>query len=83
MMMNKEINQLDDLARKTKRKWEELPSLVCNFLFLSYFSMCEPSIRPSTSFLFQQLIQCNASWNDRSLGEGVSLQFCVCVWVFV
>lgn len=51
MMMNREISQSDDLARKTNRKWEELPSLIWNLffwiffcffcsLFLSFLSVC-------------------------------------------
>lgn len=36
-MMNREISQSDDLARKTNRKWEELPSLVWNLFFWNYF----------------------------------------------
>lgn len=46
-MMNMEINQTDDLARKTNRKWEELLSLEWNLFFvLSYLSMCESSVHP-------------------------------------
>jgi len=54
MMMNKDISQSDDLAKKTNRKWEELPSLMWNFSFFEYFFLffvfvlfvrvCEPYV---------------------------------------
>lgn len=89
MMMNKDIAQSDDLARKTNRKWEELPSLVWNIFFLEYFFVlcffffcpCVYQTSVLLPFFSNRWFQCNASWNDRSLGGGcVTTSVCVCVY---
>lgn len=64
MMMNREVGQSGGLARKTNRRWEELPSLVWNLFFWNFFIIfllflfcCFCPFCPSVSRLSVSLFQ--------------------------